>query len=235
MNRNGVLVGAAAALALAACSKPEEQARPAPKAAAAPVAPKATDLPAGTYRLDKSHASVNFRIDHLGLSRYTARFTGMDATLELDPKRPQASSVAVTIDARTLQTNYPDAETLDFDAQLTGPDWLDAKRFPEITYRSTAVELTGPDTARITGDLTLHGVARPVVLEAKFNGGYASNAVDPSGSRVGFSAQGTLRRSEFGISAGIPAPGSTFGVGDQIEVLIEAEFTRPRDAGAGGR
>lgn len=234
MRPDCVWIGAAAALALAGCSKPQDQARPAPKAAATgPVTPKPTDVPAGTYRLDKAHASVNFRIDHLGLSHYTARFTGLDATLTLDPKRPQASSVTATIDARTLQTNYPDAETLDFDAQLTGPDWLDAGRYPEITYRSTAVELTGPDTARITGDLTLHGVTRPVVLNAKFNGGYASNAMDPSGSRIGFSAQGKLRRSEFGLSAGIPAPGSTFGVGDEIEVLIEAEFTRPKDGAPG--
>ncbi|HTI67317.1 MAG TPA: YceI family protein [Caulobacteraceae bacterium] len=218
----------AGALALGACS-PEEAKAPGPVPAPAPAAikPAATDVPAGAYRLDKAHASLNFRVDHMGMSHWTARFTRFDATLDLDPKDPAKSSVTATIDPASLQTNYPDPKTLDFDSQIEGKEFLDAPKFPQMTYRSTQVQLTGPNTARITGDLTLHGVTKPVVLEATFNGGYAKNAVDPSGSRVGLSAHGTLNRSAFGIGFGVPAPGTTMGVGDAVEVVIEAEFTRP--------
>lgn len=82
------------------------------------------------------------------------------------------------------------------------------------------------DTLRVRGDLTLHGVTRPIVLEATFNGGYAGHPMDPN-ARIGFSAQGTLKRSEFGIAQGIPAPGTTMGVSDEVNVVIEAEFTGP--------
>ena len=86
--------------------------------------------------------------------------------------------------------------------------------------------MTGANTVRIHGDLTLHGVTRPIVLAATFNGGYAGHPMDPN-ARIGFSAQATLRRSEFGITYGIPAPGTTMGVGDEVDVVIEAEFTGP--------
>jgi polyisoprenoid-binding protein YceI len=99
-----------------------------------------------------------------------------------------------------------------------------------MTFRSTGLELTGPNTARMTGELDLHGVARPVTLAVTFNGGHASHPLDPFGSRIGFSAHGSLRRSEFGIAEGLPPPGSDFGVGDDVEILIEAEFTRPSEA-----
>ncbi|NEX93197.1 YceI family protein [Caulobacter sp. 17J65-9] len=207
------LLLAAAVLALGACHRTPE--------------PVKTDVPAGTYKLDPAHASLVFRVNHLGMSHYTARFTRLDATLELAPKSPAASRVNATVDPRSLETDYPLPEP-DFDAQLTGPDWLDAARYPAISFRTTKVEPTGPDTAEVTGDLTLHGVTRPVTLNARYNGGYASHAMDPSGARIGFSATGSLNRSDFGISAGIPAKGSTFGVSDEVQMQIEAEFTRPK-------
>ena len=226
---------AAAALVLivfAACSR-EDEAPPElvtiTAATATPGAvppPARTEAPAGSYELDRSHTSLTLRVDHLGLSRYTARFTGLDGRLAFDPARPEASQVTITVDAKSLETDYPDP-ALDFDAQLTGPEWLDAARYPTIEYRSTRIQRTGADTARITGELTLHGVTRPIVLEARFNGGYAAVPGDPSGaSRIGFSAQGTLKRSQYGISYGVPAPGTSLGVGDDIEVMIESEFVR---------
>ena len=222
-------------LALVACSRDEAPPEPAVVAGAAAGAippPARTDAPAGTYALDPSHASVTFRVDHLGLSRYTARFTGLDGRLAFDPQRPEASLVTATIDARSLETDYPDP-ALDFDAELTGPQWLDAARFPTIAFRSTRIQRTGADTARVTGELTLHGVTRPIVLEARFNGGYAAAPGDPSGaSRIGFSAHGTLKRSHYGISYGVPAPGTRLGVGDDVEVAIETEFVRPAPGAA---
>ncbi len=197
--------------------------------AADPIAPAATEAPAGTYTLDRNHASLIFRVNHLGFSHYTARFTRFEAKLEFDPADPAASSVTATIDPSSIETDNPDP-TLDFDRQLQNQDWLNTAQFPQMTFRSTGLELTGPNTARMIGELGLHGVTHPVSLDVTFNGGYAGHPMDPSGARIGFSAQGSLKRSEFGISEGVPPPGSTFGVSDEVEILIEAEFTRPPPA-----
>lgn len=188
------------------------------------------EIPAGRYTSDPAHTSLTFRVSHLGFSRYTARFTRVEAVLDLDPADPGAATVMATIDPLSIETDYP-LDDLDFDAYLAGPEWLDAARHPAITFTSTAVETTGPHTARITGDLALRGVTRPVVLEATFNGGYAGHPLDPGGSRIGFSAQGRLDRSAFGITTGLPPEGSTFGVGDTVELFIETELLRPRPAG----
>jgi len=216
--------------ALAACSprpaSAPETAAAAPQAKAAPAAAKAPrEAPAGVYTLDLAHTSVVFRVPHLGLSHYTARFTKADGQLTFDPANPAAQSVTVTIDAGSLATAYPEPAKLDFDAQVE-KEFLETAKYPQITFRSTKVEPTGAETARVTGDLTLHGVTRPVVLEVTYNGGYKAGGMDPSGHRVGFSARGAFKRSDFGIGNGVPAPGTTFGVGDQVEVIIETEFTR---------
>jgi polyisoprenoid-binding protein YceI len=87
--------------------------------------------------------------------------------------------------------------------------------------------MTAPNRAKVTGDLTLHGQTHPVTLDTTFNGGYAAMPHDPGGARIGFSARGSLKRSAFGISFGIPEPGSTMGVSDEVEIIIEAEFSKP--------
>lgn len=198
----------------------------------APAVPAAEpSIPAGRYTSDPAHTSLTFRVSHLGFSRFTARFTRTDAVLDLDPADPAASSVEAVIDPLSLETDYP-FDDMDFDAYLAGPEWLDAARFPAITFTSTGIEMTGHRTARITGDLALHGVVRPVVLEATFNGGYASHPLDPGGSRIGFSAHGSIERSAFGITFGLPPAGSTLGVGDTVEILIETELLRPRPEGS---
>jgi polyisoprenoid-binding protein YceI len=223
------LAWAAAALTLAACSQPAaDKASEAKAPQAAPGAEVKTTATAGVYDLDKTHASVTFRVDHLGMSRYTARFTGIDGKLNFDPANPAAMSVEASVDTKSIKTDYPNP-TPDFDAELAGPNWLDAARFPKITFKSTSVEPTGPNTAKVTGDFSLHGVSKPLVLDVTFNGGYDGAPMDP-GSRVGFSAQGKIKRSDFGVSYGVPQPGSTFGVGDEVEIQIEAEFTKPKPA-----
>lgn len=205
---------------------------PADAVAPAAIVPVRTEAPAGAYRLDPAHASLTFRVDHLGFSFYSARFTRFDASLDLDPANPAAASVTASVDPASLTLDNPPPGFLE---HLLGPDFLDAATFPTMTFRSTRVELTGPDTARIHGDFTLHGVTRPLVLEARFNGGYAGHPMDPHG-RIGFSAHGTISRSAHGIAYGVPQPGSKMGVGDAVEVAIEAEFTGPawkRPAGGG--
>lgn len=188
--------------------------------------PAATEAPAGAYTLDRAHASLIFRVNHLGFSNYTARFKRFDAKLQFDPADPAQSRVTAAIDARSIETDFPDPAKLDFNALLQNEQWLNAAQFPEMTFRSTRVELTGANTARLHGELALRGVTRPVTLDAVFNGGYAGHPMDPN-ARIGFSARGALKRSEFGIAFGVPPAGSTFGVGDAVEIIIEAEFTGP--------
>ena len=219
----GLMAGAVAVLT--ACSPPaakKAEAPPAP-AAAAPAAPAAPQVPAGDYKLDPAHASLTFKVNHLGFSHYTARFSTFDASLKFDPAHPEASSVEATIDPKSLTLNAPPAG---FKDELTGKAWFDAAQYPAITFRSTKVEVTGANTAKITGDFTLHGVTKPVVLDATFNGGYAGFAMDPH-ARIGFSAHGVFKRSEFGMGFGVPAPGQTMGVSDEVDVQIEAEFSGP--------
>lgn len=222
------LTAGAAALALAACSPPADkkaEAPATPSPAAAPAADKFVmpKVPAGDYKLDPAHASLEFKVNHLGFSHYTARFSDFDAKLKFDPANPSASSVEATIDPKSLTLPAPPAG---FKDELTGKAWLDAGQYPTITFRSTKVEVTGANTAKVTGDFTLHGVTKPVVLDATFNGGYAGHPMDPH-ARIGFSAKGVFNRSEFGMGFGVPAPGTTMGVGDAVEVTIEAEFSGP--------
>ena len=180
-------------------------------------------IPKGTYEIDKLHTSLLFRVNHIGFSKYTGRFTRVEAKLDFDPARLAASQVNVTIDPRSIQADNVPSDFLDM---LAGKDWLNAAEFPAMTFRSTNVEVTGKDTFRLHGDLTLHGVTKPVVLDASFNGGYASHPMEPN-ARIGFSAHGAFKRSDFGVTIGIPAPGTTMGVSDEVQVILETEFRGP--------
>lgn len=191
-------------------------------ATALAAAPPPAQPPAGQYHLDKSHTSVVFRVNHLGFSNYTAAFSRVDGKLQFDPARPAAMKVEATIDPTSLELNAPPPG---FHKEMMGKSWFDAARFPTIGFRSTKVTPTGPRTAKVTGELTLHGVTRSVTLDVTYNGGYPPQSFDPGGARIGFSARGAFRRSAFGLSIGVPAPGSTFGVGDVVEVAIETEFS----------
>jgi len=213
------------ALNLSACTpakKVEQKSNETAPASAG--APSVADIPAGDYKTDPTHTSLIFSVDHLGYSHYTAYFTRIDARLKIDPAHPETAALTVTIDPQSLALNNPPKG---FHDDLMGKSWFDAAAFPKITYTSTKIDMTGANTANVTGDLTLHGVTRPVTLAVTFNGGYPGMAgMDPN-ARIGFSAKGTLRRSLFGMGYGIPAPGTTLGVGDEVDFRIETEMTGP--------
>lgn len=198
--------------------------------AAEPAAPSAmASPPAGKYKLDKSHASLVLRASHMGFSTYTTRFSRFDADLTLDPRNLPASTVVTTIDAASFEMDGAPKLCLDI---MNGPQMLDTAKFPRIAFRSESVRMTGARSMDIAGTLTLHGVTRPLVLTASYNGGYPGMPnMDPQ-ARVGFSAHGSFRRSDFGITYGVPAPGTTMGVGDLVDFSIEAEFTGPPLAAA---
>lgn len=226
-----LFLSAAAALALAACSQPATTTT-AETTEAAVTAPVRVEAPAGTYTSDPNHTSVTFRANHLGLSNYTARFVESDITLDIDPANPSEARVAATIDPTSIRTDFPGdyrgthagTPFNSFDEALAqDANWLDAGDHPEITFQSTSVTPTGPTTATVEGNLTLKGVTRPVTLEATYNGSMAQHPGAGAGA-IGFSARGTIKRSEFGITFGIPPEGSTMGVSDDIEVVIESEL-----------
>ncbi|MBE1159468.1 polyisoprenoid-binding protein [Dyella sp. 7MK23] len=191
----------------------------APPATAATATP-----PAGAYRIDKSHASLLLRVSHMGFSTYTTRFSRFDATLSFDPTNIPASKLVAIIETASLEMDAAPKMCTDI---VRGPQLLDAAKFPKIVFRSDSIRMTGDKTFEISGKLDLHGVTRPLTLTATYNGGYPGMPnMDPH-ARIGFSAHGSFKRSDFGMGFGVPAPGTTMGVGDLIDVTIEAEFTGP--------
>lgn len=216
-------------IATAACSeKGPEPAAPAPEAAApaadpAPAAPDVSKLPAGAYKSDASHSTLTFHVNHLGFSNYTASFSSFSVDLQLDPAAPETAKVTATIDLSSLTLPSPPKG---FKDELLNDDWLDRKTTAQMKFESTGVTKTGPATADVAGNLTLKGVTKPVTLHVTFNGGYEGHPMDPN-ARIGFSAKGTLKRSDFNISMGIPVPPSTMGVGDEVSFEIETELSGP--------
>lgn len=174
-------------------------------------------LPAGQYQLEKPHASLTFSVTHLGLSRYTLRFADFDASLDFDPANPAASRVSASINPLSVRSDHP--TDAGWDSRI-GSDILQGGRFPQITFTSTAVNVTGTYSGQVTGDLTLMGVTKPVTLDVTYNGSMASAALYSGRAAVGFSAVGAFKRSDFGSTRYAEF------VGDEVEVRIQAEFTR---------
>ena len=169
--------------------------------------------PTGNYTLDPTHASVIWSLSHAGLSNYSARFDDITGALNFNANAPQTSQVDIRIDPMSVNTGLPD-----FDETIaTGENFFDAAKYPEISFVSTAINLTGETTGTITGDLTFRGVTKPVTLETTFNG--AGKSFGNPGKTLGFSAVTTFKRSEFGLTHLV-----AFGIGDEVTLRIETEF-----------
>jgi len=166
---------------------------------------------AGHYVLDRKHASVVARVRHLGLSLYTMRFNHVEGDYDYDPAQPLAAKINVVVDAQSLDTG--DKGTSD---RFAG-DVLDSEHNPTITFKSTAIATTDATHGTVTGDLTMRGITKPVVLDVLYDGAASSLLF---GHRMGFSATTTIKRSQFGSTAW-----RAF-VGDDVQLQIEAEFVR---------
>ena len=186
--------------------------------AAAPLAAATLGVPSGKYANDPAHTSVTFRIMHLGLSNYTARLTKIVSTVDLNAADVAKSKLAVAIDPKSVKTDFPFADKVDFDAEIgSGDKFLDGKAFPEIKFVSTGIVLGSGKSAKISGLLTLRGVTKPVVLDAVLNGTMQPNAMFKVPA-FGVSATAHIKRSEWGMTYG------TQFVGDDVELLIQAEY-----------
>lgn len=210
-----ILAACASAAGVADAPAPFTAAAPAQAAPQAASYPLAVDLPAGTYRLDPRHASVLFRIRHMQLAWFTARFDTIETSLELDPADPSRSRLSAAIDASSVNTGVLSAQgERGFDRQIAR-----ALGGGRISFTSTAIERTGANTARVTGDLTMNGQTHPATLEASFAGG----AVDPlrgAAMVLGFSAHGVIDRSQWGVN-----DWSAF-AGNDVQIVIEVELVR---------
>ncbi|HAQ34672.1 MAG: polyisoprenoid-binding protein [Maricaulis sp.] len=182
----------------------------------------ASELPSGEYRVDPSHTTVVFRVDHLGFSIYTAQFTEIDIVVQLDPAEAEVAVLSVTIPVRSLHLPSPPEGFRD---TLLGTDWFDAETYPDMQFVSTGIEMTGETTANIHGDLTLHGITQPVTLSARYNGGWVGHIYDPN-ARIGFSATAEISRTAFGMGFGTPS-GEMPGVADTVQITVETELVGP--------
>lgn len=171
----------------------------------------------GTYAIEPTHARVLFAVDHFGVSTWYGDFTHVSGTLTLDPKAPAASRVEVSIPTDSLSTT-----NATLDGTLKGSDWFDVAKFPTMTFRSDKVTVSGPGRASIEGELTLHGVTRPVVLDARFKGAEGPNTIIKS-YMIGFDLTGKIKRSDFGIDRYLGT------ISDDVDLIISAPFERKGD------
>ncbi|WP_404426358.1 YceI family protein [Thalassospira australica] len=166
---------------------------------------------AENYKLDPTHTSVIFIVNHLGFSNFQGRFGGTSGELTLDRENPSASSATITIDLNQVDTGVEG-----LDNHMKTADFLDVENHPTATFKSTSVEMTGETTAKITGDLTLLGETKPLVLDVTLTG---EGDHPMTGDHVlGFGATGTVTRSEYGMGYLAPA------VSDEVELQISTEF-----------
>jgi polyisoprenoid-binding protein YceI len=181
--------------------------------------------PKGTYKNDPFHSSLTFKIDHMGLSHYTARFTKFNATLDFDPGKLANSSVTVSVDPTSVRTDFSgdfkalqkDSPYKSFDEQIARDNkFLNADKFSTVTFKSTKVVQTG-ETLKITGDLSFLGVTKPVTLTGSVVGSLDKHPFLGKGV-VGFSATGTVKRSDWGMI------GTQSFLGDDVTIIFEGEF-----------
>jgi polyisoprenoid-binding protein YceI len=174
--------------------------------------------PNGAYRLDVAHSQILFSIVHMGLTDYNGRFDKLSGTLNFDANQPEKSAVEVTI-----ATNSVDTPSVRLNDELKSPSVFSVDQFPAATFKSVSVVRTGPEAGRITGDLTIRGVTKPVTLDVKFSGGETDPLNDAYA--LGFRATTTIKRSDFGMTGMVWEPL----VGDDIELTIEALFEHERE------
>lgn len=169
----------------------------------------------GTWVLDPAHSTVGFTIRHLGVAKVRGRFARFDADV-LVGTTPESTVVAATVDLASVDTGNADR-----DAHIRADDMLDVARRPTMSFRSTSIAPAG-DGWRLAGDLTIGDVTRPLELDVEL-GGIAEYPID--GSRhAGITASGDLRRSEFGIAPGLPAPL----LGEVVRIELDLELVEPR-------
>lgn len=172
------------------------------------------------WDIDAAHTGAHFSVRHLMVSNVRGEIHVSSGSLTYDPAKPEASKLEVTLDAKSIDTREAKR-----DEHLRSADFFDAEKFPTITFKSKSVKKNGKALA-VTGDLTIHGVSKEVVLDVEEVHGPNK---DPWGNqRIGASASTKIDRTEFGLKFNMPLDGGGFVVGDDIKITLEAEFTQKK-------
>ena len=184
-----------------------------PAVAQTPGQPDVAKVEAGSYSVEPTHVRVRFGVSHFGFTRYSGDFNKTSGTLVLNTDKPAESKLDVTVAVGSV---YTPSEKLT--NELKSADWLDAGKYPDMTFKSTKVEKTGATTAKVMGDMTLHGVTKPVTLDATFFG-FGPNPFNKKPT-LGFEVTGKIKRSDFGVTKYVPM------IGDDVDVMIDVPFEK---------
>ena len=172
-----------------------------------------SQVEAGSYAVDPAHTQVGFGVSHMGFTTYYGHFADASGTLELTPKNPAGSKLSVSVPTASVSTTSDK-----LDGELKGDQWFDAAKYPTITFASTQIVASGRGEAKVTGNLTMHGVTRPVTFDAKFVGA-GTNPLDKKYT-VGFAITGLVNRSDFGVKTYVPL------IGDEVAITISGAFEK---------
>jgi polyisoprenoid-binding protein YceI len=171
-----------------------------------------TAIPTGTWNVDPAHSSVEFRVKHLGIATVTGRFREFEGTMEMRADLASSSARGV-VKAASIDTNEPQR-----DEHLRSPDFFDVENYPEITFESTGIENVGDGVYHVSGDLTMHGVTKPITLHAES----AGTEIDPWGNeRVGIEATGELKRSDFDMKFNQALGSGNMVVSDKVRMNLD--------------
>ena len=184
---------------------------PAQAQTASPVSQDPAAVESGAYNLEPYHTRVLFSVNHFGFTTWYGEFSNVSGNLNLDPKAVAKSTLEIHIPVASLSTS----NTM-VDGELKGDKWFDAAQFPEIVFKADEIAPTGKTTAKVTGELTFHGVTKPVTLAVKLNGA-GVNPLDKKYT-TGFEVSGKIKRSDFGVKTYVPM------VGDDVDLIISAAF-----------
>jgi polyisoprenoid-binding protein YceI len=176
----------------------------------------------GNWQLDPYHTQVEFSAKHLGMMTVRGNFDELSATADIDPEHPETASVEVTISAASIRTNNGIR-----DNDLRSPNFLEVDKYPEITFKSTGVEVTGADHYTLTGDLTIKGTTHAVSLAVLKYGEF--NDPGMMGHRISYSATAKINRRDFGLSFNAILDGRMV-VSEEIQIQIEGELVEQKEA-----
>lgn len=194
------LISAIAAAALLATPAIAQMAQTAP-----------SKVEAGAYDVEPNHTQIVFGVSHFGFTTYYGQFRETSGTLNLDPAKPADSRLDIAVKIGSVSVQSPKLED-----ELKSDAWLDAGKFPEATFKSTKVTKTGAGAATVVGDLTLHGVTKPMTLEVTYmNAG--PNPLNKAYT-AGFEARGKIKRTDFGVKTYAPV------IGDEVDLMISGTF-----------
>jgi polyisoprenoid-binding protein YceI len=181
----------------------------------------AAALPAAAqhlYKIDSTHSSAQFSVTHMMISKVNGEFQKVSGTVYMDPEKPENDKIEATIDTTTISTRDEKR-----DGHLKSPDFFDVAKFPELTFKSTGASMEN-GKLMVHGDLTLHGVTKPVTLAVE---GPSAEIKDPQGNlRVGASATTKINRKDFGLMWSKTIDGGGMVVGDDVNINIDVELVR---------